>query len=570
LIIFKYLRFKNFLSSGNVFTEIDFRATNSTLVVGENGAGKTTFVDALCYALYNKAFRNINKPQLVNSITKKALLVEVEFDVNNRSYLVRRGMRPNIFDIFRNGKLINQTTGTLDYQAILEKQILKINFKAFTQIVVLGSANYTPFMQLPAGSRREVIEDLLDIQVFSVMNNLLKDKVTKNKTDLQAVEYDLDLTTSKLDLARKHILALQENNAELIKDRETKMATYRKDIADRLDTEEEEGLQFIRLEDEYKALKRKERGLVKLEFLQDKIASRIKKLETTIQFYTENASCPTCKQDITPDFKETKIADTKNQIEEVKTGLADLEGEVAELYEIKQKVGEIGIQMDEVSKNINHSQALRSSFERSINELAEEIEQLKNKNQDIQNDDALIAELISKIGTCGEDKSELLNERELLTTAGLLLKDGGIKTKIVKQYIPVMNKLINQYLSKLEFFAAFELDENFNEVIKSRFRDEFSYESFSEGEKVRINLAILFAWMAIARLRNSANCSLLVMDEILDGSMDVQGIELLLFALKDIIKDKNVFVISHNWNMQNKFDRTLEFKKSKNFSRIAS
>ncbi len=569
MIQFEKLRWKNFLSYGNQFTEIDLTGAKTTLVVGENGAGKTTFIDAICFGLYNKSFRSINKPQLVNSITQKSLLVEVEFSINGRAYLVRRGMKPNVFEIYKDGTLLDQTTGTYDYQGVLEKQILKMNFKSFTQIVILGSANYVPFMKLTAQARREVIEDLLDIQVFSVMNSLLKEKVNRNKTNLADIDYKIELTRKQIELNEKHIQDKKNATETVIQAKEEKVKEFTKAKAD----EEATKIELWDLCETYKktrAKKVKRLGAInKLLSMAAVAENQITTLQKEIEFYTHTENCPTCKQTIDLDFRQATMESKQALIEKIQSGLQSMEKEKAEKEAITEEIAKLENEYATFHGQYHSSNTQIQAYVTYISDLTAEIEHYRNQMATIKMEDNTTQALYDELGEHVKQKTKLLDERSIFSVASVLLKDGGIKGKIVSQYIPIMNDLINHYLSELDFFVNFELDENFSEKIKSRYRDEFSYESFSEGEKIRINLALLFAWTTIAKMRNSAACSLLIMDEVLDGSLDQEGTDLFLKLLGQVIGNRNVFVISHKWNMQDKFERTLSFRKEKNFSRMS-
>lgn len=568
MIKLEKIRYQNFLSTGNSFNEIDLTRKKTTLIVGENGAGKSTLIDALSFVLYNKAYRNVNKPQLVNSITAKDCLVEIEFKIGTNEYVVRRGIKPAIFEIYKNDKLVNQSSENKDYQKFLEESILKMNHKTFCQIVILGSANFVPFMQLPAQSRRSVIEDLLDIQIFSLMNSLLKEKVNTNKSQLLNNDHSLDLIESKLDLSKKHIEELQTNNSNLIEEKQKRISEYYKNI-DLLQKElieiKEKCVGFSEIVQKHlKATKKNAQQEVVL----DSLSTKIERLNDTLYFYQHTTTCQTCKQNITESFKTNAIIETNTTKGEIEKSLIDLSNIIQktkiDINNYKNEIETFNIQQKreiEINSSISNSR-------RIINELEKEIVFLKNKNISIIENDT-IDKLQEQLKTLQIEKQELITNREILNAASILLKDGGIKSKIIKQYIPIINKLINKYLASMDFFVQFELDENFNEKIKSRFRDEFSYESFSEGEKVRLDLALLFAWRAVTKLRNSASTNLLILDEIFDGSLDLNGTEEFLKILNTLPNETNVFVISHKTDqMIDKFETVIRFSKIKNFSKV--
>lgn len=571
-IAFKKLRWKNFLSTGNSFVEMKLNEHNTTLIVGFNGAGKSTFLDALSFVLYNKPFRKVNKPQLMNSINKKDLVVEVEFDIGPHQYKIVRGLKPNVFEVYQNDKLLNQDAETKDYQETLENYILKLNHKSFCQVVVLGSASFVPFMQLTAANRREVIEDLLDIQIFSTMNSLLKDDVTENNKKIQKVEYDYMLTSEKIRMQQDYISAIQKNADEQI----LKLLKELEDVNDQIvvcvqktnNLEDKFNRWNSKLEElnENKVRNKKQKMLL----LHHQMNDNIKKLEHDIQFFDSHDDCPTCKQVIQSEFKSFTIAEKHIQIEEMRDGISKLS---VELQKIDVQIRDIELIKNDITSNNIDMAAQKNTYDglKSYTiKLGKEIENLKNKSDTIvMNED--MKQLDCDLETYMSDKNELLKQKDAYQIAAAILKDSGIKARIIKQYVPIINKLINKYLSAMDFFVQFELDENFNETIKSRHRDEFSYSSFSEGEKMRINLAILFAWRSVAKLRNSAATNILIMDEVLDSSMDHNGTTEFMKILNELTKETNTFIISHKSDqMIDKFSNVIKFEKHKNFSRIVA
>ena len=570
MIVFEKLRYQNILSTGNQFTEIELNRSNSTLVIGENGAGKSTFIEALTFALYGKPFRDINKPQLINSITGKKMLVELEFSIGQKKYMIRRGMKPNVFEIFVNEQLINQTA-IGDYQDYLEKQILKLNFKSFTQIVVLGSANYVPFMQLKSQDRRKVVEDLLDIQIFSIMNSLLKDKAAQNKSDIVEVEYQIDLCEQKIEMHSKHIDTLKANNDELIAQKEQKIKEHQEAIDSlSIDTDqlaERVELLNVQIEDHEKVNKRKS----KLVQMESTLEDKIRKLNKEIQFFHDHDNCPTCKQGIDHDFKNETISKRSAKTQEVNDALKKLEEEIGLANSRLDEISALNKEITNLNSKITHNNQQIGFYQRYIKDLRKEIEALEEQANKITVDSEDASQYQQELITHKKRKEQLAKQRAMLDVAGHLLKDTGIKTKIIKQYVPIMNKLINKYLAAMDFFVNFELDESFNETIKSRFRDDFSYASFSEGEKMRIDLSLMFTWRAIAKLRNSASTNLLIMDEVFDSSLDASGTEEFLKILESLTGDSNVFVISHKGDsLADKFRSIIRFEKHANFSRIAA
>jgi DNA repair exonuclease SbcCD ATPase subunit len=569
-IIFKKLRYQNLLSTGNQFTEIFLNKSKSTLVVGKNGAGKSSFIEALTFALYGRSFRNINKPQLINSITGKGLLVELEFSSNNKDYMIRRGMKPNVFEIYQSGSLLNQNADAREYQDILEKNILKLNYKSFCQVVVLGSTNFVPFMQLSAMQRREVVEDLLDIQVFSTMNSILKDKVAANKHSLFELDYNIGLLEQKIELHKKHINSLKQNNDELVEQKRTKIdehvekiTQHTNDVCQLTDSINQLNEQVA----DEKKTKDKQQKLVQME---SSLEERLRKLTKEIQFFHDHDSCPTCKQGIDHTFKTSTISARISKQTEIQQALEKLEQEVVTTNSRIQEIANINKQLQKLNEKINYNNNNIRFLNQSIAELNKEIDQLRQQGKKIETDYDETERCVEELEQSKKQKETLLKEKSLLDVASHLLKDSGIKTKIIKQYAPIMNKLINKYLAAMDFFVNFELDESFNETIKSRHRDNFSYDSFSEGEKARLDLALMFTWRAIATLRNSASTNLLIMDEVFDGSLDNNGASELLEILTNLTADSNVFIISHKSDgLYDKFHSVIKFEKHGNFSRIS-
>ena len=567
MIIFKKLRWKNFLSTGNLFTELELSTNKTTLIVGENGAGKSTLLDALSFVLFGKPFRKINKPQLLNTITNKQLLVEVEFSIGANEYKIIRGMKPHIFEVYKNDKLLNQSAAVTDYQETLEKQIIKVNHKSFCQVVVLGSATFQPFMQLTAFQRREIIEDLLDLQIFTTMNLLLKDKAQANTENITQANSDKKLIEEKLIIIKEHLTELQNNNEKLIEEKQQRVR----------ETVE----QVKKLTEEYKVIESKckelemslaeedtvSRKINKLGQLKHQIEANLGILNKEVNFFHKYDNCPTCKQQIDDVFKKETVDTKKKEIETIEDGLEKLAVEYEKVNAKLNEIVEIHGKINSKKLEINSLKIKISSLLDYRETLDEEIKNI-GKFSPIQ-DDNKVPEMEKQLKEIETKYQELLEDRNLLQVASALLKDGGIKSKIIKQYIPVINKLINKYLSAMEFMCQFELDEQFNETIKSRYRDVFSYASFSEGEKMRINLAILFTWRAIAKLRNSINTNLLIMDEVFDSSLDANGTEEFLKIINSLTLDTNTFIISHKSDqLYDKFEKVIRFEKHKNFSRI--
>jgi DNA repair exonuclease SbcCD ATPase subunit len=570
LIFFKAIRWKNFLSTGNAFTEIDFAKANTTLIVGENGAGKSTMLDALCFVLYNRPFRKINKPQLLNSINKKDLVVEIEFSIGANHFKVVRGLKPAVFEVYRNGSLLNQDADSRDYQDVLEHQILKLNHKSFCQVVVVGSASFVPFMQLSAQHRREVIEDLLDIQIFSTMNTLLKERVSDNQQQLQNVNAAINLNNEKIKLTNEHILAMQRSAEELI----DKYRAELRAITDRIEYEKQSSEsideQITKLNEEISDEQTIEKKRGKTIFYEQQLRAKLEKLGDDVAFLQSHENCPTCKQNIDESFRATEVDKKLYSCTEVESGIVQLKEEankidarLTEIRETNSKISDLSI------KRITHTNNAKSLIQQA-KKIVKDIDEAEDKVKQAFDVESLNT-LEEALGLQQIEKEDVLKDKDALGIVSVVLKDSGIKARIIKQYVPVINKLINKYLAALDFFVMFELDENFNETIKSRFRDDFSYASFSEGEKMRINLAILFTWRAVAKLRNSASTNLLIMDEVLDGSLDGNGTDEFLKILNNLTQDTNTFIISHKVDqMYDKFSHILKFEKHKNFSRIAA
>ena len=570
MIYFENIRWKNFLSTGNQWTDIPLDTHSNTIIVGENGAGKSTILDALCFVLFNKPFRKISKSQMLNSINMGGLEVEVKFKIGKMNYTIRRGMKPNIFEIHQDSTLLNQPGSARDYQKQLEETILKLNFKSFTQIVVLGASTFIPFMQLSVSHRREVIEDLLDISIFSNMGKLLKDRVAENKESIRDSDYQIDLLKTKIDTQQSYIRKLKEQNDDtiatfqsLITGAEEEIKTIKKDSEDIT-----QKLEF--LHEDIAPLKVDEKKKSKLLDIHNRMLRKVKNAEKQIKFFNDNAECPTCSQDINDTIRDNRVESLSKSIEEVQAGDEQLSKQMQELDAKITSMLETQNTINSLQTKYIENNSILNSLHKTIKKNQNEIEKIKDTGVDS-------AETYEKLKLYEDDKrlneqrkEELINDRELYGVAVNMLKDDGIKKKIIKQYVPVMNKLINKYLASLDFFVLFELDEQFNEVIKSRHRDEFSYASFSEGEKMRIDLALLFTWRSIAKLKNSINTNLLVLDEVFDASLDNNGCDEFLKLLNQLDNQTNVFVISHKGDiLSEKFKHQIRFEKYKNFSRVA-
>jgi DNA repair exonuclease SbcCD ATPase subunit len=568
MILFRYVKWKNFLSTGNYFTELQFDKSPNTLIVGSNGAGKSTMLDALCFALFGKPFRAVNKPQLLNSINNKDCVVEVAFNISNKSYKIIRGIKPNIFEIWCDGEMINQEAAVRDYQEYLEKFILKLNYKSFTQIVILGSASFTPFMQLPPAHRREIIEDLLDIQIFSAMNNLLKDKVINNKDLTTNKKYDIELGQQKYDLQKKHLDGLKQNNEEKVKEYDSEIQTNTTTISTLVEQIEEYSSAVAELQLLVDAKSETEAKVKKITKLESQIESNLSKFRKDISFFQHNDDCPTCRQAIALEFKEKELGVLTTKVTECDHGLTQLEQKLLEEQAKLNAINETQKKIQALQIKIATNNTSIIETQKYIKRLEKQLEELKTNTSSTEKEEQELTSINESLNELKQHLKALIDEKTYYEVAAGLLKDNGIKTKIIKQYLPIINKLVNKYLASFDFFVNFNLDESFKETIKSRHRDDFTYASFSEGEKQKIDLALLFTWRQIAKLKNSANTNLLILDEVFDSSLDANGTEYLM-AILHMLEGTNVFVISHKGDiLQDKFRSVIRFEKVKNFSRI--
>jgi len=566
MLVFHKIKWKNFLSTGNQWTEVDFEKHNTNLIIGTNGAGKSTILDALTFVLFNKPFRKINKPQLVNTVNEKDCVVEIEFSINSREYLVRRGIKPNIFDIEVNGSPLHKEADDRANQRILEENILKVNYKSFTQIVILGSSTFVPFMQLTTANRREVIEDLLDIRIFSAMNNLIKDRIRTQKDQIKSLELRKENIKEKMKMQQNFIEELENRgnanintNKRKISDLDTEIEHY---ISENAKTEE----QVFAYTKEQEEVIGADDKLVKLNNLKGKLSQKVSVITKEHKFFSENTVCPTCTQTIEDEFRLNRIADAQNKAKELQKGFQELEETIKLEQERERQFLVLSKEITKLNHEISQNNTRISLNQRQIRDLEHEIqtitEQLENRNTEHEK----LEEFKENLQKTFEDLSKKKEEIVYYDFAYSLLKDDGVKTKIIKKYLPFINQQVNRYLQMMDFYINFELDSEFNERVKSPIHEDFSYSSFSEGEKARIDLSLLFSWREVARVKNSVNCNILLFDEVFDSSLDGFGADEFLKIIKYVVKDTNVFVISHKTDLQDKFDATIKFEKKNGFS----
>ena len=569
MIIFKTVRWKNFLSTGNTFIEIPLDKDSTTLIIGENGAGKSTILDALCFGLFGKPFRNINKPQLLNTVNGRSCLVEVEFDVGRKNVKVVRGIKPNVFEIYVNGKMYNQDANVRDYQKYLEQQILKLNYQSFTQVVILGSSTFVPFMQLKARHRREVVEEILDIQIFSLMNMLLKQKLKSIDEEMRNVNYEFELTSEKISLQENYIEDLEANKNKILEEKISQSSEMDNKLFIKKETirnlEERNG----ELAKEISDISKTQNRFEKLKGIQATLKEKHRAHTKLIDFFENNTDCPTCQQHIDETFKNNMIDNKKDAASKVSFGMQELVDELATTEKTLAYCNDVISRIQETTVEIAKENSSIVELEKYNTKIKTEIEHLQTDNVE-KEDHEKLKSLKKELALIDKQKSKLREDKTYSEAARNMLTDTGIKTKIIKQYLPIMNKLINTYLTSMEFYVNFTLNENFEESIKSRYRDDFTYASFSEGEKMRIDLALLFTWRAVAKMKNSTNTNLLILDEIFDSSLDNTGTDEFLKIL-NTLGNENVFVISHKQDaLADKFRNTIKFEKVKNFSHVAA
>jgi len=569
MIVFNKVRWKNFLATGNNFIEINLSQNKTTILHGESGSGKSTLLDAISFGLFNKPFRNINKNKLINMINQKNCLVEIEFTIGKQNYLIKRGIKPNIFEIHCDNRLINQDSHSKDYQQYLEKQILKFNYKAFTQIIVLGASNFTPFMQLKPADRRIIIEGLLDIEIFSLMNSILKQKISNLKNSIQTNEYSISLVREKIELQKKYIEDLsQSKNEKIIKNKEV-IEENKLQMENLQNINEEHKQEIEKLKSKLDFKSDIVEQLSKIKTIKDRLDINIKKSTKEISFYSENDNCPTCTQSIPTNFKHSQIEKHQNKVSEWNSGLTDIDDILNKLNLKMSEAKNIEDKISEIQTKILKNNSSIDGITEFIKKIAKQTIELKKEEDQSSNYEHKLNELSDELKKLELQKEDNLITKNTQEHVLSLLKDGGVKAKIIKQYLPLINKHTNIFLNSMNFFVSFNIDEEFNESIKSRGRDDFVYENFSEGEKQRIDLALLFTWRVIAKMKNSVNTNLLILDEVLDSYLDVTATENVLNLLNSkLFNNTNIFVISHKETILDKFNKVISFTKSKNFSII--
>jgi DNA repair exonuclease SbcCD ATPase subunit len=569
MILFKQIRYRNFLSSGNHFNKIDLCENPTTLIVGNNGAGKSTVLDALCFVLFNKSFRKINKSQLVNSTNEKECLVEIDFSIGTKEYTVKRGIKPNVFEIWIDGKVQDQTAATSDQQKQLEESILKLNYKSFTQIVILGNASFVPFMQLSSGTRREIVEDLLDIKIFSSMNSVIKDKIRKINEEIKDLSFLEKSTEEKIQMQKSFIEELENRGNANINANNEKIEKLNSEvdifIHANVSTEEE----IFKLTKKQEEVIGAGDKLLKLNNLKGKISQKVSSITKEHKFFTENTVCPTCTQTIEEEFRLNRIADAQNKAKELQKGYQDLEETIKFEQEREHQFTVFSKEIIKLTHDISQNNTRINLNQRQIRDLESEIQTIAKQIKNTNSERNELKKLEKNLTEIIKNKIKQKENSSYYEFLHLLMKDGGIKAKIIQKYLPMMNQLINKYLQLMDFHINFTFDEEFKENIKSPIYEDFSYESFSEGEKMRINLAILFTWREIARLKNSVNTNLLILDEVFDSSLDFSGTDYFSKIIRYVIKNSNVFVISHKVDeLLDKFDKVIKYEKIKGFSKM--
>ena len=568
MITFKTIKWRNFLSTGQHFTEIDFTKNKTNLIIGTNGAGKSTILDALCFSLFGRSFRKINKPQLINTVNEKDCIVEVEFLIGTLEWKVIRGIKPNIFEIYCNDKVIDQVSASNDQQKWLEQTVLKMNYKSFTQIVILGSSAFVPFMQLPTSHRREVIEDLLDIKIFSSMNTVIKEKIRKIRDEVKTLELKKESLFDKVEMQKNFIEELENRGNANINANKEKIANLNSEVVDCIKENtliEEDVLNNIKKQEEVSGASDK---LKKLGTLKGKISQKVSTITVEHKFFNENTVCPTCTQEIDEEFRINKINDAQNKAKDLQSGYKELEVAIKEEEDREHQFITLSKEITKLTHEVSRNNTKISGCQRQIRDLENEIQKLTNQ---LKNRNSEHEKLESFQETLHNTYDELAIKKDSINYYDFsygLLKDGGVKSKIIKKYLPLINQQVNRYLQMMDFYINFTLDEEFNETVQSPIHEDFSYASFSEGEKQRIDLALLFTWREVARMKNSVNCNLMILDEIFDSSLDSSGTEEFLKIIQFVVKDANIFVISHKAGLEDRFESVIKFSKIKGFSRI--
>jgi len=570
MILFKTIKWKNLLSTGNQYTEIDFTKNKTNLIVGTNGAGKSTVLDALCFSLFGRSFRRINKPQLVNSVNEKDCKVEVEFSIGKSDWKVIRGIKPAIFEIWKNNAILDQSSAALDQQKWLEQNVLKMNYKSFTQIVILGSSTFVPFMQLSASHRREVIEDLLDIKIFSSMNNVIKEKIRSVKEDIKVLELKKESLLDKVKMQEEFIEELENRGKDNINNNNRKITDLDKEIEQYMSENsslEDPLRELIREQDAITGYAEK---LRKLGNLKGKISQKVSTLTKEHKFFTENTVCPTCTQSIEETFRINRIKDAQDKAKELQSGYKELEDAIKEEEERERQFLTLSKEISKLTNGISQNNIKISGCQRQIRNLESEIQTITNQLENRNTEHEKLEQFRDNLQNTYEELATKKDSINYYDFTYSLLKDGGVKSKIIKKYLPLINQQVNRYLQMMDFYINFTLDEEFNETVQSPIHEDFSYASFSEGEKMRIDLALLFTWREVARMKNSVNTNLLIMDEVFDSSLDGFGTEEFLKIINYVIKDTNVFVISHKTGLEDRFERVIKFEKIKGFSRMVN
>ena len=569
MILFETIRWKNFLSTGNHFTEISFNEHATTLIVGNNGAGKSTVLDALTFSLFGKPFRKINKAQLINTANEKDALVEVEFTINETEWKVRRGIKPNIFEIHRNGNCLDQFANANDQQKWFEQNVLKMNYKSFTQIVILGSSTFVPFMQLTSSNRREVIEDLLDIKIFSSMNNIIKEKIRGIKEEVNVLSLKKESLNDKVAMQEKFISEIESQGKGRIKENKEKITNLFTESDEYVSANEQLENNVFDLTKQQEEVTGATKKLRELGNIKGKISQRVSTITKEHKFFTEHTVCPTCEQEIAEDFRINKITDAQTKAKELQSGYKELEQAIKKEEEREHQFTQLSKEITTLTHGISKNNTRISGCQRQVRDLESEIQTITDKLANRNTEHEKLEEFNERLRETYESVASKKDTIQYYNFSYGLLKDGGVKTKIIKKYLPLINQQVNRYLQMMDFYINFTLDEEFNETIQSPIHDNFSYASFSEGEKMRIDLALLFTWREVARMKNSVNTNLLIMDEVFDSSLDGFGTEEFLKIIRFVIKDANVFVISHKTGMDDRFDNVIKFEKVKGFSRMA-